>query len=52
MLQSTGFWCMKPVGHKGGGGGNCWALEVFDIGCDDVALFAGSMLGYVEMADI
>jgi hypothetical protein len=43
---------MKPVGHIGGGGGYCWAHEVFDIGCEDVALFAGSILVYVQMADI
>jgi hypothetical protein len=37
---------------KGVGGGNCWAFDGFDIACDDVALLAGSMLGYVEMAHI
>jgi hypothetical protein len=52
MLQSIGVWCMKPVGHKGGGGGNCWPLEAFDIDCEDVALFAGSILVFVHMAEI
>jgi hypothetical protein len=43
---------MKLVGHIGGGGGYCWALEVFDIGCEDVVLFVGSILVYVQMAAI
>jgi hypothetical protein len=52
MLQSIGVWCMKGVGHNGGGGGNCWPVELFDIDCEDVTLFAGSILLVVHMAEI
>jgi hypothetical protein len=43
---------MKPLGHNGGGGGNCWPVELFDIAWEFVALFAGSILLFVHMGEM